>query len=58
MLVDYVCCRSSIDYSVHNYINEYGYDFAMLAFMIVGDYSITIMGLWSPDSSGSYTEPS
>lgn len=58
MLVDYVCCRMSIDYSVHNYIKEYGYDYATLAFMAIGDYSTTITGLWSPDSSGSYAEPS
>lgn len=52
-----VVCRRGVQYSIHSDIYEEGYRYAALRFkQLVTPNSGTVAGVWSPDSSGSYTD--
>lgn len=55
-VVDYVVCRTGIDYSVHSKINEYSYGYARLGFTALTTASGTLYYTWSPDSSSSHVD--
>ncbi len=57
--VDRVVCRVGINYSIHTEIYEKGFEYANLGFTrFYNSGSTTFSGTWSPDSYGSYAEPS
>lgn len=56
--VERVVCRVGINYSIHTEIYESGYEYANLGFTRFYAGSTTFSGTWSPDSYGSYAEPS
>lgn len=57
--IDAVTCRVNVQYSIHNYIKESAYGKAKLAFKSNNAiFAEKIKGVWSPDSTKSYTHAS
>lgn len=50
-----VTCTKGIQYSVRSYIYESGYRYARLGLSTNWLEGDTISGVWSPDSTGTYT---
>lgn len=58
-LTDHVICRSGIKYSVHSQIYEKGHRTAAVAFQSKNTIQReTVKGVWSPDSTRTYTHAS
>ncbi|MBQ7064229.1 MAG: hypothetical protein IJM90_05020 [Firmicutes bacterium] len=54
--VDHVTCYRGIEHSVHSYIYEDDYDFALLGFRCPNVLGDEISGWWSPDSALTHTD--
>lgn len=55
-IVAQVVCRTGVQYSIKNLVNEYGYACASLDFRRLdgGTTQTSLTYTWSPDSTGSY----
>lgn len=54
--VSYVTCYRGIDYSVHSYVDEDGYNRATYSFMNPNSGTQTVYAEWSPDSWNTHVD--